>query len=366
MAMFMPPRKGNRSQGIEYKMGEVGTPPTPPERDVFLNFERRVSGINLVHMSHNSAKFYIDGQKHLIQDKYEDFLFHTGVNSYVSDYHAWRTERDIFVELNNDSPVQASVTTYFAYAYALANNQAPLAGLKFAFHANTPVTGPHFSKRPDFAIRSTLREGGRRPNFVGETQYGIYVAGEEGYHQHMQHYLANPDVIAGIVVDIQYPWNFQNHLENIVTLLYYEKNSVGQQPIAPSRVLVLGRALNLQEIQNLVATTGVAMHNIHGHGIVDPATGVVCDRCWLQNPANDDIYSFRVPGSVLMVSEFGVFEGFIGPVQVNLNNLGSHVGDVIINCKVLMRHVAQGIQAMHVQDVGVAIDVVPFLGPIVI
>lgn len=339
-------------------------PSTSPQVNIFQGFAEQFSFLSIVYTYRDQAKYTISGDPGLRQTRFEQFIAETELNTNQSDYYAWRDEESIFVDLNNETPIRAAVGGFFAQITGAANAQPPLAGNKFVMHRNMSVTGPHFSRRTNFSITSSLRGGKLNlyPNLVGEAHYSTQLQGDNRCHSTMQKYLKNAAVLGGLVVDIN-PWNFVDHDNNKITLLLYEKGLNQTTNFVPSRAMVLGRAMTDTEINELHTITGVTLNNIHGNGKAEP-DGHVPGRCRFDNPNDDNIYTFAIPASVLMVPHQGEMEGHIGATPIDLNNYPAGSLDLIVNCKALVQNIAHAAAVMIPAGFG-AFNIAPYLPPIV-
>ena len=165
------------------------------------------------------------------------------------------------------------------------------------------------------------------PNLVADTLYSEKLLGPMGGHAALQQIMTTPGVQAGLIVKANYPWNYTNHDDNSVVLVYYQKE-VGQRgPYRAACVKVLGRALTAVEKLLLQEELGVDESGIQGNGING------CGKCWYANPNDDDVYTFTIPPSVMLKGALDVDYVTIDGAKVKLDTLE---GGLKINCKDLI------------------------------
>eukprot|EP01032_Pedospumella_encystans_P020929 gene20929-23763_t len=142
-----------------------------------------------------------------------------------------------------------------------------------------------------------------------------------GGHAALQQIMATPGVQAGLIVKANYPWNYTNHDDNSVVLVYYQKE------LGPACVKVLGRALTADEKLLLQEELGVEEGNIQGNGING------CGKCWYANPNDDNVYTFTIPPSVMLKGAQDVDNVTIDGAEVKLDTIDRGLK---INCKDLI------------------------------
>jgi len=179
-------------------------------------------------------------------------------------------------------------------------------------------------------IRRTLT-----PNLVGEMLRSQSLLGPMGGHATMQHVLATPGVQAGLIVKVNYPWNYIDHAANCIILAYYTKGFYQQGPYPPACVKVLGRALTADEKLLLQDELGVAEANIQGNGING------CGKCWYANPNDDNVYTFTIPPSVMLKGAEDVDFVTIDGAEVKLDTFEEVFK---INCKDLMSSIVRNLR----------------------
>ena len=165
------------------------------------------------------------------------------------------------------------------------------------------------------------------PNLVADTLYSEKLLGPMGGHAALQQIMATPGVEAGLLVKTNYPWNYTNHDENSLVLVYYQKEFGQPRPYPPAWVKVLGRALTADEKLLLQEELGVEESNIQGNGING------CGKCWYANRNDDDVYTFTIPPSVILKGSQDVDYVTIDGAEVKLDTLE---GGLKINCKDLI------------------------------
>eukprot|EP01032_Pedospumella_encystans_P012387 gene12387-14336_t len=204
----------------------------------------------------------------------------------------------------------------------------------------------NIEKDAKFAIRSVHRRFiSRYPNLIAESLYSEKLLGPMGGHVSMQHMLATPEVLAGTILKVNYPWNYTDYADNCVLLIHYRKEFGQPGPYPPACVKVLGRALTAVEKLLLQDQLGVDESNIQGNGING------CGKCWYANSNDDDVYTFTIPPSVMLKGAQDVDYVTIDGAEVKLDTIE---GGLKINCKDLMNNVTMNFN--HAADLAAAMD----------